>query len=181
MSYGILNIDMLNDFVNEKGALYVPEAQGTVSNIIELQNRVANLENVFSYFCQDWHSENDPEFSIWGKHAVKNTWGSEFIPELVPFVDKKRVVKKLRYDPFYETDLQAKLWNDKISKIIVVGTVSNICVLAAVHSAALRWYDVIVPLDCISSLDTTGMEIAKHQITNVYGAKVVDFQKEINF
>lgn len=85
MSYNsaIIVVDMLNDFVNSTGSLYVKNSEKIIEPIKNILDAARIIGAQVVYVC-DWHEENDPEFENWPKHCVKNTWGSEIIDELMP-------------------------------------------------------------------------------------------------
>ncbi|MCG2886860.1 MAG: cysteine hydrolase [Vulcanisaeta sp.] len=163
----VLVIDMQNDFVKPNGKLYVPTAQETIPAIRKLLEKARNA-NVPIIYTQDWHFKNDPEFRIWGEHCVANTWGAEIIDELKPAPDDI-VIRKRRYDAFFGTDLDYVLRHIvHADTLVIVGTVANICVLHTAGSAALNWYNVVVPIDGISALNEFDYYAALRQITFLY-------------
>lgn len=163
----LIIVDMQNDFANEKGKLYVGEAvKRTIPNIKRLLEK-ARKSGATVVFTQDWHMEDDPEFPIWGKHAVAGTWGSEIIEELKP-VEGEVIIKKLRYDAFFGTPLDHILRIRGIKNVIITGTVSNICVLHTAGSAALNLYRVYLPVDCVSALTEFDQLSAFRQISFLY-------------
>jgi nicotinamidase-related amidase len=143
-------VDMQKDFVDEEGALCVPEAAATVPVIGRLIEafRSRGLQIVYT---QDSHGEEDPEFELWGRHVVEGSVGEEIVDELSP-LENDLIVKKPRYDAFYETDLDAQLKARGIDTLVIVGTVANICGHYTAASAALRGYRLICPVDGISAL-----------------------------
>ena len=147
----LLVIDMQNDFVKEGGTLVVPDAEATLPRIAHLLERArqARMKVVFS---QDTHDEGDPEWKIWGEHVRRGTWGWQIVEELAPREDEL-VIQKVRYDAFYGTPLDhfLRLW--RVDTLVICGTVANICVHYTAASAALRWYDVIIPRDAVSALE----------------------------
>jgi len=162
----LIIVDMQNDFANPKGSLYVPSTKEVIPNIKRLLDR-ARKAGVFIVFTQDWHPKDDPEFKIWPVHAVRGTWGSKIIKELKPRKEEEQI-HKLRYDAFYGTSLDHILRLHGIENVIVTGTVSNICVLHTVGSAALRWYKVIVPMDGIAPLTKFDQEATLRQVSFLY-------------
>jgi nicotinamidase-related amidase len=166
----LLVIDMQNDFVKEGGALVVPDAESTVPRIAHLLElaRQAGTRVVFS---QDTHDEGDPEWRIWGEHARRGTWGWQIVDELAPR-DGELVVEKVRYDAFYGTPLDhhLRLWG--VDTLIVSGTVANICVHYTAASAALRWYDVVIPLDAVSALTPFDLESSLRQTAFLFAGTV---------
>ena len=80
----LIVVDMLNDFVDEKGALYCgPSARDIIPFI---QDRIADYRKTESsvIYIQDSHSEDDKEFEKFPKHSVSGTWGHQIVPELAP-------------------------------------------------------------------------------------------------
>ncbi len=59
-----------------------------------------------------------------------------------------------------------------IRNLVVVGTVANICVLHTAGSAALRWYNVVVPEDGISALTEFDQIAALRQMDFLYKGKI---------
>ncbi len=159
-------VDMQNDFVDPKGRLSVPGARATVPAIARLRG-LARAHSMLVVYTQDWHGEDDPEFALWGPHAVGGTWGAEVVPDLAPG-PRDLVVRKLRYDAFFGTSLEDELARRGIRTLIVTGTVSNICVLHTAGSAALRWMHVIVPVDGVSALTEFDQHAALRQIAFLY-------------
>jgi nicotinamidase-related amidase len=167
---GLLISDMLVDFVNPKGKLFVPDTRKTILPLRNLLGK-ARKGGVITIFIQDWHRPDDPEFSIWGPHAVQETAGTRVIPELAPSKNDY-IVRKRTYDPFFATDLDLLLRQKGIRSLIITGTVANICVLHAAGSADLRGYEVIVPIDTISALTPFDFQAALRQISFLYRGKL---------
>jgi nicotinamidase-related amidase len=162
----LIIVDMQNDFVDPKGGLSVASAAATVPTIARLRD-LAHAHGMLVVYTQDWHSEDDPEFAIWGRHAVGGTWGAEIVPALAPG-PRDLIVRKLRYDGFYGTALEHELRRRGAGTLIITGTVSNICVLHTAGSAALRWFRVIVPVDAVSALTEFDQRAALRQISFLY-------------
>ena len=60
-------------------------------------------------------------------------------------------VVKSGVDKFFKTELEQILKEKNIKKVILIGTSAEGAVLNTATSAAARGYDVIVPVDCLSS------------------------------
>ncbi len=165
-------IDMQNDFVKEGGSLQVPDAQGTIATIQGLieQARDSGARVVYS---QDTHGEGDPEFDIWPEHAREGTWGWEIVQELAPR-EGEVVLRKPRYDAFYRTDLEELLEEWDTRTLVICGTVANICVHYTAASAALRWYDVVIPRDATSALERFDLESSLRQTAFLFAGRVTD-------
>lgn len=166
----LLIVDMQNDFVASGGALSVPDAAATVPVIARLAERArdAGMRVIYS---QDTHDDGDPEWTIWPEHARRGGWGWRIIDELAPHEDDT-VVQKVRYDAFYGTHLDhlLRLWH--VDTLVICGTVANICVHYTAASAALRWYDVVIPRDAVSALDPFDLESSLRQTAFLFAGTV---------
>jgi len=166
----LIVVDMQNDFLKEGGALVVPDAEGTlpaIGGLLELA-RGSGMKVVFT---QDTHGEGDPEWEIWPEHAREGSWGWNIVDEISP-QDDELVIRKVRYDAFYGTHLDhfLKLWGTEA--LIVCGTVANICVHYTAASAALRWYDVVIPRDATSALDPFDLESSLRQTAFLFNGTI---------
>lgn len=169
-STALVVIDMQNDFVSEGGSLLVPDAGATVPVVAGLLDRFrrAGARVVFS---QDTHADGDPEWQIWPEHAREGSWGWEIVPELAP-QPGETVIRKLRYDAFYGTRLDhlLRLWG--IRTLVICGTVANICVHYTAASAALRWYDVVIPRDATSALEPFDLASSLRQTAFLFAGRI---------
>jgi nicotinamidase-related amidase len=69
-------------------------------------------------------------------------------------------------DKFLNTDLEKMLKDKGIKTVIVVGTAANGAVLYTGSEAALRGFNVIAPVDGISSTDTYSEQFSTWQLAN---------------
>lgn len=176
----LIIVDMQNDFVKEGGSLHVPAAKETILNIKGLIDN-ARKKGSPVFYTQDTHFEDDKEWTIWPEHCRKGTKGWQIIEELKP-KENELVFEKNRYDGFYGTNLEHYLkhvWN--IDNLVIVGTVSNICVLHTAASAGLRWYNIVVPADGISSLTDFDQAMTLRQVSTLYTGTIVKSCKDIIF
>ncbi|MFB6346463.1 MAG: cysteine hydrolase family protein [bacterium] len=167
----LLVVDMQKDFVHEDGSLYNPEAEETVPVLRDLIETTRS-SGVPVWYTKDTHTENDPEFEVWGEHCLEDSWGWEIVDPLKPD-DDDRVFLKSRYDGFYGTELDHQLNLADRDTLIITGTVANICVHYTAASAGLRYYDVIHPVDAISALTEFDYHAALRQATFLFQAELV--------
>lgn len=176
----VVVVDMQNDFVKPGGSLLVEAAADTIPNIRRLID-AARKAGARVVYTQDTHTEGDPEWEIWPEHCRKGTHGWEIVEELAP-EDGDLVVEKNRYDGFYGTNLNhelSRVW--KVDNLVIVGTVSSICVAHTAASAGLRWYNIVVPADGISALTEFDQALTLRQASWLYTGEVVKTIKDIQF
>ncbi|WP_047864837.1 cysteine hydrolase family protein [Rubrobacter aplysinae] len=168
----LIVVDMQNDFVKDGGALQVPDAEATIPRIRELLEK-ARASGARVVFSQDTHDEGDPEWEIWPEHARKGSWGHRIVEELAPRGDET-VIQKVRYDAFYGTHLDhfLRLWG--VESLVICGTVANICVHYTAASAALRWYDVVIPRDATSALHPFDLETSLRQTAFLFAGRITE-------
>src|ERR687897_108947 len=166
----LIVVDMQNDFVKEGGSLVVPDAEGTIPAILRLLG-LARDSGIKVVFTQDTHAAGDPEWDIWPEHVEEGTWGWEIVEELAPR-EEEFVIRKTRYDAFYGTHLDHFLRFWGVDPLIICGTVANICVPYTAASAALRWYDVIIPRDAVSALEPFDLEASLRQTAFLFAGQV---------
>ena len=166
----LIVVDMQNDFVSDGGSLRVADAEGTVP-VIQRLIGFARHHDLPVIYTQDTHREGDPEWDIWPEHAREGSWGWEIVEALRP-APGDTVITKVRYDAFYGTALDHMLRVWGIRALIICGTVANICVHYTAASAALRWYDVIIPRDATSALDPFDLESSLRQTAFLFAGQV---------
>ena len=164
-------VDMQNDFVAEGGSLRVPDAEATIPAIASLLE-LARVEGMPVVFTQDTHRDGDPEWRIWPEHAREGSWGWEIVGALAPRSDET-VIRKVRYDAFYGTPLDhlLRLWGGARRSSSAGRWPTSACTTPRA-SAALRWYDVIIPRDAVSALEPFDLEASLRQTAILFAGRV---------
>lgn len=167
MNKALVVVDMVNDFASLEGSLYVPNTAKIIEPI-KAKIKGAKEVDIPVIFVNDSHEEDDREFKVWPKHCVKGTEGAKIIKELD--TTDSTTIGKTTFSGFFETILDGELKRKGITELILVGCVTNICILHTATDAVLRGYKVTVPRDCVAGLDKADEDAAfKHmaQILNV--------------
>lgn len=163
-------VDVQRDFVLPGGNLYVPGAEKLLPNIRRLTD-AARQGKVFLVSHGDFHSPSDPEFKVFPPHCVKDTPGSELVPEAttesvarVPNEPDAKVPDDLsRYQQIllekqtlnifesrHTDELVKKLGNQ--AEFVVFGVVTEYCVSFAVKGLLERGCRVAVVTDAVETL-----------------------------
>lgn len=176
----VIVVDMQNDFVKEGGSLVVGAAKETIPHIQQLLE-AARSSGAWIAYTQDTHFEGDLEWNIWPEHCRYNTWGWQIIDELKPRPEEL-VCQKNRYDGFYGTWLEhftSRVW--QVEHLVIVGTVSSICVAHTAASAGLRWFRVVIPANGISALTEFDQALTLRQASWLYAGDVVKAVADVKF
>jgi nicotinamidase/pyrazinamidase len=172
---GLLVIDMLNDFLDDQGALYCGyEAERIIPRVIEaIEGHLKEDQPVI--FLQTTHHEGDPAFQLFPPHCIEGTWGHELIPVLVDYTrsDSVHVIQKSRYSSFYGTDLERLLEQFAPEVITVVGVRTSIYVMDTVKDLWERGWQVRVLKDGVADLDQEAHRFALERMSKLYGAEII--------
>lgn len=167
----LMVIDMLNDFIDEKGALFCgPAARGIIPFIQQELIRFRERGNPI-IFLQDTHTEDDLEFERFPPHCVDGAWGQEIIPELSP-EPGDNIVRKNRFSGFFGTRLETLLQETGADTVEVVGVCTSICVMDTVGGLADRDYHIVVPREGVADFDTKFHDFSLQRMQKIYGAKI---------
>jgi nicotinamidase/pyrazinamidase len=170
-SKALIVVDMLNDFVDEKGALYCGAAAREIIPFIRQRLDAYRKNKDLVIYLQDSHDRNDKEFEKFPEHCLSDSWGSQIIKALTPMPGEKMVSKK-RFSGFFGTDLENILAQAGIAAVEVVGVCTSICVMDTVGGLANRDYTISVPAKGVADFDSEAHQYALKRIEKLYGAEV---------
>lgn len=151
MAKALLIVDMLNDFVEEDGALPVPGAKDIVENIGRIKG-TAGEYGVLVAYANDAHEKDDPEFENWPPHAIKGTYGAQVIDDLA-VTDGDTVIEKQDLSMFTNPRADYLLKYDLIDELYIAGVATEYCVRGAALDAIAKGYKVNLVVDAIAGVD----------------------------
>lgn len=159
----LIVVDMVIGFV-EEGILSSPRVKNMSTNLLELNNKTKGYSKV--YFV-DSHNEDAEELKAYPSHCIVNTKEEELIDGLKESVSEDetiRIIKKNSTNGFHAPEFKRWLDGiiDKVDNFIVVGCVTDICVLQ--FTLTLKTYfnqmnlgkRVLVPANCVETFDIPG-------------------------
>ena len=167
----LIIVDMLNDFIDEKGVLYCGKEGEAIVSPIRARLAQARERGDLVVFVTDAHDEDDAEFRRYPRHAVAGTWGGEIVPDLAPGPGEP-VICKRTLNSFHDTNLYQVLAESGARTVAVVGVCTSICVMDLVADLAARGYDITVPADSVADFDQEFHQFALRRMARVYGADV---------
>jgi nicotinamidase/pyrazinamidase len=167
----LIVVDMLNDFIDPQGALYIgPRGREIIPFVVRKIEEVRSQGGVVIYTC-DAHAPDDREFRYFAPHAVKGGWGAQLIPELTVQPGDYRL-EKTRYSAFAQTDLEKILQAQLVDEVQVVGVSTSICVMETVKELFDRDLPAVVLRAGVADFDPEAHEFALKHLARIFGARV---------
>lgn len=159
MKPALLITDMLKDFVDEDGSLYIPKARRIVPVIRKVKDTLKE-RGVPVLYLNDAHAADDPEFADWPPHAVRGSKGAEVIPELAP-EEGDMVIEKVRIKSFDQPEVPAKLDELGADYLIVTGVATDYCVRETALEARQRGLAVTIIEDAVAGIERAPGDIER--------------------
>jgi nicotinamidase-related amidase len=154
----LIVIDMLNAYDHEDAESLAASVKEKLPQIVELRNTAGERDDVMLVYVQDnhdaWNVERDDlvERACQGEHP-------ELVEPIAP-VGRVALLQKGRHSIFYQTALDHLLRVEDVERVILIGQVTEQCVLYSALDAYLRGYDVVVPPDAVAHIDADLAEAA---------------------
>ena len=166
------DVDTQVDFLDKKGALYIPDSEKIINNI-KLLTDLAKKKKILIISTQDTHRKDDPEFKEFAPHCIKGSKGHKKIKESL--LDKYKVISfKKTYEfsklqEFVEKYPQIILEKNILNvfsnpntlplletifpdKVYVYGVVTEFCVKEAVNNLLKENFEVIIIEDAVKEI-----------------------------
>src|SRR3712207_1200128 len=146
MGSALVVIDMLNTYEFDDGDRLAESAKATIPNIRTLLERAIDEDVPVIYVNDnygDWNSSADEllQAGLEGDHP-------ELVEPLRPPEDASFVIKA-KHTIFYGTPLEYLLQQEEIGRLVMVGQVTEQCILYSALDAHVRDIEVAVPADAV--------------------------------
>jgi len=170
---GFIVVDMLKDFLEEKGSLFCGnECRKIIPFIAETLKYMRN-EGATIIFLGDCHDKDDKEFALFPPHCIINTKGAELIDELA-FMPGEYFITKKRYSGFYGTNIEEVLISEKVEHAYLAGVCTSICVMETVADLRNRDYPTFIFRKGVADFDQEAHTFALQRMEKILGATVID-------
>jgi nicotinamidase-related amidase len=148
----LLLIDVINDLEFEGGDALLPQALAMAERLAALKRRV-RAAGIPAVYVNDnfgrWRSDLRALLSHCTRDAVR---GKPVVERLLPDAEDYFVLKP-KHSGFFSTTLDLLLEYLRAHTLIVTGLTADNCVLFTASDAYLRDFHLIVPPDCVASIE----------------------------
>ncbi len=149
MNSAVIVVDMLNAYEHEDSDRLMASVRAALPAMTDLVAR-AREEDVAVVYVNDNHgdwSAGRPELV---EHALRGR-APDLVEPIVPPADVGFVVKA-RHSIFYQTQVEYLLRRHEIERIVLVGQVTEQCILYSALDAYVRHLEVAIPSDAVAAI-----------------------------
>jgi nicotinamidase-related amidase len=145
----LIVVDMLNAYEHADAEQLTRNVERALPAMKELIQRAAD-EDVLTVYVNDnfgaWNSNRDD--------LLEEVMGGEFrhlVEPIAPQPDTLFVVKA-RHSIFYQTPLEYLLSQEGVDRIVLIGQVTEQCILYSALDAYIRHLQVVIPRDAVAEI-----------------------------
>ena len=147
MKSALIVVDMLNSYEHADAEKLTGSVERSLPAMARLVAR-GREEDVLTVYVNDnfgaWNSDRDA--------LVEQVLDGEFRHLVEPIVprDDTLFVVKARHSIFYQTPLEYLLRQEEVDRVVLVGQVTEQCILYSALDAYIRHFEVVVPRDAVA-------------------------------
>jgi nicotinamidase-related amidase len=164
-------VDMLNTYEHEDAETLTRSVRGVLPNIVDLIERATDDDDVEVVYVNDLYGHWNAGRAELLERVMEGSY-RELVEPIAPAEDALFVVKA-RHSIFYETPLEYMLRQQGIEKLVLVGQVTEQCILYSALDAYIRHMEVVVPRDAVAHIHEDLAEAALRMMEVNMRAEVV--------
>jgi nicotinamidase-related amidase len=164
-------VDVLNDYLHPDGEPLRESAEAvtpTIARLLEVARKVDAPVVHVNDNHERWDAGRDDLVAF-----ARNGAPAALIDPVAPAPDAPFVVKA-RHSIFYGSPLEYLLDSQRIGRLVLVGQVTEQCILYSALDAYIRHFKVIVPRDAVAHIDRGLADAALRMMAENMRAEVVD-------
>jgi nicotinamidase-related amidase len=166
----LLVIDVINDLEFEGGDRLLAQALPMADRIAALRTS-ARAHGIPTVYVNDNFGRWQSNFSKLIAHCLRDgVRGEPVVQRLLPDEDVDYFVLKPKHSGFYSTALDVLLDYLQVDTLILSGLTTDYCVLFTAADAYMRDFELVVPSDCVASIDPENGRQALAHMTRVFRA-----------
>jgi nicotinamidase-related amidase len=164
-------VDMLNTYEHEDAETLTRSVREVLPNIVDLIERATDDDDVELVYVNDLYGHWNAGRAELLERVMEGDY-RELVEPISPSEDALFVVKA-RHSIFYETPLEYMLRQQGVEKLVLVGQVTEQCILYSALDAYIRHMEVVVPHDAVAHIHADLAEAALRMMEVNMRAEVV--------
>ena len=167
----MLIIDMINEFA-------FPGAEQMLASTVAVAKRIARLKSraksagIPVVYVNDNFGKWQYDFNKLIGHCLQGHCRGQQIVELLRPAEDDYFVLKPKHSGFFCTPLELVLRFLGARRLILTGVAGNSCVLYTAGDAYMRDFELVVPSDCVASLNPEDNSQALDHMKNMLNAEI---------
>jgi nicotinamidase-related amidase len=147
----VLVVDMMNSYQHPDAELLIPNVEKIIDPVTDLVRRAREAENVDLVYVNDNYGNFTAGFSDIVRTACQGA-RPDLVDPIAPSEDSP-VLTKVRHSAFYATSVAYLLRRLETKRLILVGQVTEQCILYTALDAYVRHIPVVIPTDGVAGID----------------------------
>jgi nicotinamidase-related amidase len=143
-------VDMLNTYEHEDAEKLTCSVREVLPNIVDLVERAAEADDVEVVYVNDLYGHWNAGRAELLERVMKGRY-RELVEPIAPAEDALFIVKA-RHSIFYETPLEYMLRQQGVETLVLVGQVTEQCILYSALDAYIRHMEVVVARDAVAHI-----------------------------
>jgi nicotinamidase-related amidase len=175
----LLIIDVISDFDFEDGEKLLKNTLPMAKKLAAFKKK-AKKAKIPVIYVNDNFGKWQSDFKKLLMHCLSKTAKGCKIAELLKPDNEDYFVLKPKHSGFYSTSLDILLEYLDAKTLILTGVTADICILFTANDAYMRDFNLVVPGDCVASVEMDENQHALEYIERVLKADI-RFSTEIDF
>jgi nicotinamidase-related amidase len=167
----LLLIDVINDMEFEGGDVLFAQARPIAEPLAALKQR-AKAAGIPAIYANDNFGRWKSDFATLVRHCTEDPVRGRPIARLLAPEPDDYFVLKPKHSAFFATPLDTLLKYLGTTTLILTGITADMCVLFTAAGAFMRDLHLVVPEDCVASIDPKENAQALHYMSRVMDAEV---------
>ncbi|WP_019172445.1 cysteine hydrolase family protein [Pseudaminobacter salicylatoxidans] len=148
----LILVDVINSFF-EPGQ---PNYYAGVENVLEPMRALLRAARESGTVVVHAVEKHRPEFHDfeWRKlpiHHLENAHDAAFFDDFRPEGPTETIIFKRRFSAFFATDLALFLHEQKVTRVVIAGVKTNVCIRATAQDAFASGFEPVVPREATNS------------------------------
>ena len=158
-AYALLIVDMISDFSFPGGNRLVGPAKRIAKNIAGLKRRAIDAGIPIVYVNDNAGHWNSDRAELIDRCLSLDNEAAAVVRLLEPTHDDYFVLKP-RHSAFFGSPLHTLLAQLETRRLIITGVTTHQCVLFTAVDAYMRDFELIIPRDCVTAMETSHTRMA---------------------
>jgi nicotinamidase-related amidase len=145
----VIVVDMLNTYEHDDADRLIESVENVLDPIAGLVQRASDEGVEVIYVNDNYGDWNSSQEEL--AEAALNGRRPDLVEPILP-PDGADFVIKARHTIFYMTPLEYLLWQKEIGHLVLVGQVTEQCILYSALDAYVRHFEVSIPTDAVAHI-----------------------------